>query len=151
MVEPKDFSEIYLDAANIKESFTSINALCDQEIYNFRFGSEKVKKLSKYQENLKKVKESIDTDLENIQTCFDNIETFVIVYLHNLDKVKQELIYISEQRQEEIDKMTYNIHENNEKYQQQKKNAEKHNNDDQQIDTLIGLIDKTDVKECEFE
>jgi hypothetical protein len=141
MVEPKDFSEIYLDAANIKESFTHINALCDQEFHNFRFNIEEVKKLSKYQEALKKVKENIDTDLENIQTCFDNIETFVIVYLHNLDKVQKELVHISEERQKEIDCIKIDCI----------KNTKTYNNDDQQIDTLMRLIDKTEVKECDFD
>jgi DNA repair exonuclease SbcCD ATPase subunit len=102
MVEPRDFSEIYLDTANIKESFAHIHALCTQEFHNFRFNIEEVKKLSKYHEALKSVKQNIDKDLENIQSCFDNIETFVIVYLHNIDKVQKELVHISEERQKKI-------------------------------------------------
>ena len=111
MVEPSDFSEIFLDAANIKESFAHIDALCNQEFHNFRFNIEEVKKLSKYHEALKSVKQNIDKDLENIQTCFDNIETFVIVYLHNIDKVQKELVHISEERQKIFDERLKGIYE----------------------------------------
>ena len=109
MVEPSEYSEIFINAQNISSSFADIKALCDHTVYSYRFNVDKVKKLSKFIDNLQGTKNLINDDLEKIQNLFDNIETTAIVYLHNLKKVQDELMRLADLQQEEIIKTSIRL------------------------------------------
>lgn len=95
MIEPTEFSEIFIDCKNISNSYSSINTACQQAFYCYRFNIDKIKKLNKCLDTLTNSKDIIYNSLENIQGAFDKIDNEVIVYMHILEKVKNELLSLS--------------------------------------------------------
>jgi hypothetical protein len=100
MVEPTEFTEIFIDCQNVASNYASINASCQQAFYCNRFNMDKIKKLSKILDTLTNSKNVINTSLESIQNLFDNIDNEVVVYMHILEKVKNELLSLTNEPNE---------------------------------------------------
>jgi len=104
MVEPSQFSEVYTSINDvITHSFSNIEGLCKHAFHIHRFHVHKVKTLNKYLEILTKQKESINSNLEAIQEAFDNIDSGIVLYVHNMEKVKTELAKLADLQQDELD------------------------------------------------
>ena len=102
MVEPRDFSEIFIDAECVETSWQQINTVCQHTFNCYKYHIDKVKKLNKFLEQLTSNKNSILQDLETIQDIFDNMESKTILFLHNLEKVKIQLNILVDLKEEEF-------------------------------------------------
>jgi GTP cyclohydrolase II len=62
-----------------------------------------VKTLNKYLEILATQKDNINSNLEAIQAAFDTIDSGIVLYLHNMEKVKTELNKLAELQINELE------------------------------------------------
>ena len=104
MVEPSQFTEVYTSINEcVSQSFANIDALCKHTFHIHRFHPQKVKLLNKYLEILTTQKDNIYSNLEVIQTAFDTIDNGLVLYLHNMEKVKNELSKLADLQQNELE------------------------------------------------
>lgn len=104
MVEPSQFSEVYTSINQVvAESFSNTEALCKHAFHIHRFHIHKVKTLNKYLEILTKQKEAINSNLDAIQEAFDTLDSGIVLYLHNIEKVKTELAKLADLQQAELE------------------------------------------------
>lgn len=104
MVEPSQFSEVYTSVNDVvAQSFANTEALCTHTFHIHRFHPEKVKTLNKYLEILATQKDNINSNLEAIQAAFDTIDSGIVLYLHNMEKVKTELYKLAELQINELE------------------------------------------------
>ena len=104
MVEPSQFSEVYTSVNDVvAQSFANTEALCKHTFHIHRFHPEKVKTLNKYLEILATQKDNINSNLEAIQAAFDTIDSGIVLYMHNMEKVKTELNKLAELQQSELE------------------------------------------------
>jgi len=105
MVELTDFTEIYKDALCVDDSYKQINAICQHVFHCNRFNPNNVKKLYSFVKKLTESNDNIKIELDKIQSGFDNLDTQVIIFIHNLERIKKELARFSELQEEEFNKM----------------------------------------------
>jgi predicted nucleic acid-binding Zn-ribbon protein len=104
MVEPSQFSEVYNSINEVvSQSYSNIEGLCKHTFHIHRFHVHKVKTLNKYLEILTKQKEAINSNLEAIQEAFDTLDSGIVLYLHNIEKVKTELAKLADLQQAELE------------------------------------------------
>jgi len=104
MVEPSEFTEVYTSVNEVvSQSYANTEALCKHTFHIHRFHPEKVKTLNKYLEILATQKDNINSNLEAIQTAFDTIDSGIVLYLHNMEKVKSELNKLAELQINELE------------------------------------------------
>ncbi len=104
MVEPSQFSEVYNSINEVvSQSFSNTEALCKHTFHIHRFHIHKVKTLNKYLEILTKQKEAINSNLDAIQEAFDTLDSGIVLYLHNIEKVKLELAKLADLQQSELE------------------------------------------------
>jgi GTP cyclohydrolase II len=104
MVEPSQFTEVYTSVNDVvAQSFANTEALCTHTFHIHRFHPEKVKTLNKYLEILATQKDNINSSLEAIQAAFDTIDSGIVLYLHNMEKVKTELNKLAELQINELE------------------------------------------------
>lgn len=104
MVEPSQFSEVYTSINEVvSQSYSNIEALCKHTFHIHRFHVYKVKTLNKYLEILTKQKEAINSNLDAIQEAFDTLDSGIVLYLHNIEKVKTELAKLADLQQSELE------------------------------------------------
>lgn len=104
MVEPSQFTEVYTTINDVvSHSFANIEGVCKHTFHIHRYHPEKVNVLNKYLEILTAQKDNIYSNLEAIQTAFDTIDNSIVLYLHNMEKVKTELNKLAELQQNELE------------------------------------------------
>jgi len=104
MVEPSQFTEVYTSVNDVvAQSYANTEALCTHTFHIHRFHPEKVKTLNKYLEILATQKDNINSNLEAIQAAFDTIDSGIVLYLHNMEKVKTELNKLAELQINELE------------------------------------------------
>lgn len=104
MVEPSQFTEVYTTINDVvSHSFANIEGVCKHTFHIHRYHPEKVKVLNKYLEILTAQKDNIYSNLEAIQTAFDTIDNSIVLYLHNMEKVKTELSKLADLQQNELE------------------------------------------------
>lgn len=91
MSDPSEYSVFFKETKEAIQTFESLNAICTHAFYIHRYHPENIKKLHKYVEFLRTTKEEVELELSNIEKSFDMIESRLIIYLHNLKRVKDEL------------------------------------------------------------
>ena len=97
MVEPSNYSDLYIDTKNIiADSYITIDSHVRQIIYNNRFTPQRVVKLNRFIDILKKTKDTIDEHLNIIDEAFNDLDVSSIIYLHQLERVKNELEVVSQ-------------------------------------------------------
>ena len=104
MVEPSQFTEVYTSVNEVvSQSYANIEAVCKHTSHIHRFHPEKVKLLNKYLEILTTQKDNIYSSLEAIQSSFDMIDNGIVLYMHNMEKVKNELSKLADLQQAELE------------------------------------------------
>ena len=130
MVEPSEFTEVYTTTNDvISHSFANVEGICKHAFHIHRYHPEKVKVLNKYLEILTTQKDNIYSNLEAIQSAFDTIDNSIVLYLHNMEKVKTELDKLAALQNNELEQ------------------SKKLYNDDEQLKSIIETGNKEFIEE----
>lgn len=153
MCEPEQYSEVYKGIKEAMETFTNINVLCTQALYANRFHPQKIKKLYKYLDNVKTTKEEVELELENISKSFDNIDTKLIIYLHNIKRVQDELENLAELQEKEINEIKLGTLDlsnvNSDEIYTFKRSDIESDNEDEVAETVKSYLSNCECSSCE--